>query len=75
LNEETAAWKVPLKIPLTRGSCEEIQCVVGNGRRTVPCRDYEAIANESVVRSEERCGERSLQQSDDFIACGAAQPG
>jgi hypothetical protein len=41
--------------------------VVGNGRCTVPCRDYETIANECIVRNEERCGERSLQQSDDFF--------
>jgi hypothetical protein len=44
-------------------SCEKIQCAVGNGRRTVPCRDYETIANECVVRNEERCGERSLQHN------------
>jgi serine/threonine protein kinase len=29
----------------------KIQCVVGNGRRTLPGRDYETIGNECVVRN------------------------
>lgn len=41
---------------------------VGNGHRTVPYRDYQTNVNECGVRNEERCGERSLQQSDDFFA-------
>ena len=38
------------------------------GRERSPYRSlsrYEPIADECVVRNEERCGERSLQQSDD----------
>ena len=46
------------------------------GRERSPYRSlsrYEPIADECVVRNEERCGERSLQQSDDsFTASGSA---
>ena len=53
--------------------CEKIQCVVGNGRRTVPCRDHERFGNKCVVGDEERCGERSLQQSGELFHSFSAQ--
>ena len=54
----------------------KIQCVVGNGRRTVPRRDYETFGNECLARNEERCSERSLQQSEEFFtAPGGLQGG
>ena len=33
---------------------------------------YEPITDACVVRNEERCGERSLQQSDDFFTPSGA---
>jgi len=47
------------------GFAKKFQCVAGNGRRTVLCRDYATFGNESARRN--AASERSLQKSDELF--------
>ena len=55
-----------MREPEARNHRESVNSMCGRERS--PYRSlswYEPIADEFVIRNEERCGERSLQQSDD----------